>query len=114
MCPSFGLRWRSRLTSHAILESCSIVTAMLPSETGEFSSPSENLPGDGEGLVAVSAFLRVPFAFGPAAGDAAGEDDAAGPAAAPAFAFLPPRFTAGEAAGAAAGDEDAAVSAGEA
>jgi len=77
-------------------------------------SPSENLPGDGEGLVAVSAFLRVPFAFGPAAGDAAGEDDAAGPAAAPASAFLPPRFAAGEAAGAAAGEEDAAVSPGDA
>jgi hypothetical protein len=40
-------------------------------------SPSENLAGDGEGLVAVSAFLRLPFALGVAAGAAAGEADAA-------------------------------------
>ena len=75
-------------------------------------SPSENLAGDGEGLVAVSAFLRVPFALGVAAGDAAG--DAAGLAAVPACAFLPPRLAAGEVAGAAAGEDDAAVSPGDA
>jgi hypothetical protein len=77
-------------------------------------SPSENLPGDGEGLVAVSAFLRVLFALGPAAGDAAGEGDSAGLAAAPASAFLRPRLAAGEVAGSAAGEEDAAVSPGDA
>jgi hypothetical protein len=73
-------------------------------------SPSENLPGDGEGLAAVCAFLRVPFALGPAAGDAAG--DAAGVAAVPASAFFPPRLAFGEVAGDSAGD--AAVSAGDA
>ena len=36
-------------------------------------SPIENLPGDGDGLIAVSAFLRLPLALGVAAGDAAGE-----------------------------------------
>ena len=71
-------------------------------------SPSENLPGDGEGLVAVSAFLRVPFALGVAAGDAAGL------AAVPASAFLRPRLAAGEVAGSAAGEDDAAVSPGDA
>ena len=75
-------------------------------------SPSENLPGDGEGLGAVPAFLRVPFALGPAAGDVAGEGDAAGLAAVPASAFLRPRLAFGEEAGDAAGD--AAVSAGDA
>jgi hypothetical protein len=75
-------------------------------------SPSENLAGAGEGLVAASAFLRVPFALGVAAGDAAG--DAAGLAAVPASAFLPPRLAAGEVAGAAAGEDDAAVSPGDA
>ncbi len=69
---------------------------------------SENLAGDGEGLV--SAFLRVPFALGVAAGDAAG--DAAGLAAVPASAFLGPRLAFGEVAGDSAGD--AAVSAGDA
>jgi len=77
-------------------------------------SPSENLPGDGDGLVAVCAFLRVPFALGPAAGDAAGEGDSAGLAAAPASAFLRPRLAAGEVAGSAAGEEDAAVTPGDA
>ena len=77
-------------------------------------SPSENLPGDGDGLVAVSAFLRVPFVLGPAAGEAAGEDDAAGLAAAPASAFLRPRLAVGEVAGAAAGEADAAASPGDA
>ena len=75
------------------------------------SSPSENLTGDGEGLVAVSVFLRAPF-LGVAAGDAAGE--AAGLAAVPASAFLRPRLAAGEEAGTAAGEEDAAVSPGDA
>lgn len=74
-------------------------------------SPSENLAGDGEGLVAASAFLRAPF-LGVAPGDAAGE--AAGLAAVPASAFLRPRLAAGEEAGAAAGEEDAAVSPGDA
>jgi len=73
-------------------------------------SPSENLAGDGEALVAVSAFLRVPFVLG----EAAGEGDAAGLAAAPASAFLRPRLAAGEVAGAAAGEADAAVSPGDA
>jgi len=73
-------------------------------------SPSENLPGDGDGLIAVSAFLRLPFALGVAAGDAAGE--AAGLAAVPASVFLRPRFDLGEVAGDAAGE--AAVSAGDA
>jgi hypothetical protein len=73
-------------------------------------SPSENLAGDGEGLV--SAFLRVPFALGVAAGDAAG--DAAGLVAAPASAFLRPRLAAGEVAGAAAGEADTAFSPGDA
>jgi hypothetical protein len=77
-------------------------------------SPSENLAGDGEALVAVSAFLRVPFVLGAAAGEAAGEGDAAGLAAAPASAFLRPRLAAGEVAGAAAGEADAAVSPGDA
>lgn len=75
-------------------------------------SPSENLPGDGEGLIAVSAFLRLPFALGVAAGDAAG--DAAGLAAAPASAFFRPRLAVGEVAGSAAGEDDAAVSPGDA
>jgi hypothetical protein len=75
-------------------------------------SPSENLPGDGEGLVVVSAFLRVPFALGPAAGEAAGDVDAAG--LTPASAFLRPRLAAGEVAGSAAGEDDAAVSPGDA
>ena len=75
-------------------------------------SPIENLAGDGEGLVAVSAFLRLPFALGVAAGDAAG--DAAGLAAVPASAFLRPRLAAGEVAGSAAGEDDAAVSPGDA
>jgi hypothetical protein len=70
--------------------------------------PSENLPGDGEGLIAVSAFLRLPFALGVAAGDAAGL------AAAPASAFFRPRFAVGEVAGSAAGEDDAAVSPGDA
>jgi hypothetical protein len=61
-------------------------------------SPSENLPGDGDGLVAVCAFLRVPFALGVAAGDAAGL------AAVPASAFLRPRLAFGEAVGDSAGD----------
>jgi hypothetical protein len=72
-------------------------------------SPSENLAGDGEGLV--SAFLRVPFAFGVAAGDPAG--DAAGLAAVPASAFLRPPL-AFEEAGDSAGEGDAVVSAGDA
>jgi hypothetical protein len=70
-------------------------------------SPSENFPGDGEGLIVASAFLRVPFALGAAAGDAA--VDATGLAAVPASAFLRPRLP-----GDAAGEGDAAVSAGEA
>jgi hypothetical protein len=40
-------------------------------------SPSENLAGDGEALVPVSAFLRPRLAFGEDAGAAAGEADAA-------------------------------------
>ena len=75
-------------------------------------SPIENLAGDGEGLVAVSPFLRPPFALGVAAGDAAG--DAAGLAAVPASAFLRARLAAGEVAGSAAGEDDAAVSPGDA
>ena len=71
-------------------------------------SPSENLAGEGEGLVPVSAFLRPPFASGAAAGDAAGL------AAGPASAFLRPRLAFGEDAGAAAGEADAAVSPGDA
>lgn len=67
------------------------------------SSPSENLAGDGEGLVAASAFLRAPFL-----------GEAAGLAAVPASAFLRPRLAVGEDAGAAAGEEDAAVSPGDA
>jgi hypothetical protein len=39
--------------------------------------PIENLAGDGEGLVAVSAFLRPRLAFGEEAGAAAGEEEAA-------------------------------------
>ena len=73
-------------------------------------SPSENLPGDGEGLIAVSAFLLPPLALRVAAGDATGE--AAGLAAVPASVFLRPRFALGEVAGEAAGE--AAVSAGDA
>jgi hypothetical protein len=73
-------------------------------------SPSANLPGDGDGLIAVSAFLRPPLALGVAAGDAAGE--AAGLAAVPPSVFLRPRFALGEVAGDAAGE--AAVSAGDA
>jgi hypothetical protein len=72
-------------------------------------SPSENLAGEGEGLVA--AFLRVPFALGAPAGDAAGEGDAAGLAAAPVSAFLRPRLAVGEVAGDAAGEGDSAASA---
>jgi hypothetical protein len=68
-------------------------------------SPSENLAGDGEGLV--SAFLRVPFALGVAAGDAAG--DAAGLVAVLASVFLRPPLAFGEEAGAAAGEADAAA-----
>ena len=75
-------------------------------------SPSENLAGDGEGLVAACAFFRAPFALGPAAGDAAGEADAAGLAVVVPSAFLRPRL-AGEEAGA-AGEDDAAVSPGDA
>jgi hypothetical protein len=49
-------------------------------------SPSANLPGDGDGLIAVSAFLRPPLALGVAAGDAAGEAAvSAGDAAVSAF-----------------------------
>ena len=73
------------------------------------NSPSENLAGDGEALVPVSAFLRPPFALCAAAGDVAGA--AAGLASAAVPAFLRPRFALGEAAGAAAGEDDAAVSA---
>jgi hypothetical protein len=51
-------------------------------------SPSENLAGDGEGLVAACAFLRVPFALGAPAGDAAGGGDAVGLAVVPASAFF--------------------------
>ena len=66
-------------------------------------SPSENLAGDGEGLIAVSAFLRLPFVFGAAAGDAAGL------AGVVVSAFLPPRFAFGAPAGDSAGAGDAAV-----
>ena len=75
-------------------------------------SPSENLAGDGEALVPVSAFLRLLFALGAAAGDVAGA--AAGLAAAPASAFLRPRLAFGEEAGAAAGEAAAVVSPGDA
>jgi hypothetical protein len=74
-------------------------------------SPSENLAGDGEGLVAACAFLRVAFVLGAPAGDVAGEGDATGLAAVPASAFLRPRLAFGEMAGDAAGEGDAAVSA---
>ena len=77
-------------------------------------SPSENLAGDGDGLIAVSAFLRVPFALGAPAGEAAGEGDVAGLGVAPASAFLRPRvaLAAGDSAGAgdaAASPDDAVV-----
>jgi hypothetical protein len=75
-------------------------------------SPSENLAGDGEAVVPVSAFLRLPFALGAAAGDVAGA--AAGLAAAPASAFLRPRLAFGEEAGAAAGEAAAVASPGDA
>ena len=71
-------------------------------------SPSENLAGDGEGLIAASAFLRLPFVFGAAAGDMAG--DAAGLVAVAASAFLRPRFAFGAPAGDSPGAGDAAVS----
>jgi hypothetical protein len=71
-------------------------------------SPSENFEGDGDGLVAVAAFLRAPFGLGVAAGDAAG--DAAGLVAVPASAFLRPRFGFGAPAGDSAGEGDAVVS----
>jgi hypothetical protein len=70
-------------------------------------SPRENLAGDGEAFVAVSAFLRPPFALGDVAGDAA--VIAASPSA-----FLRPRLAFGEEAGASAGEADAVVSAVEA
>jgi hypothetical protein len=75
---------------------------------------SENFPGDGDGLAAVAAFLRVLFVLAAAAGEAAGDADAAGVAAAPVDAFLRPRLAAGDVAGAAAGDADAVVSPGDA
>lgn len=71
-------------------------------------SLSENLAGDGEALVPVSAFLRLPFALGAAAGDVAGA--AAGLAAVPASAFLRPRFAFGAPAGDSPGAGDAVVS----
>jgi len=93
------------LFAGALLTAAGLAAAEL---FGLNKSPSENLAGDGEGLV--SAFLRVPFALGVAAGDAAG--DAAGLAAVPASAFLGPRLAFGEVAGDSAGE--AAVSAGDA
>jgi hypothetical protein len=88
---------------------------LAPAELfGLNKSPRENLPGDGEGLDAVSAFLWVPFALGAPAGDVAGEGDAAGPAAAPASAFLRPRLAFGDETGDAAGEDDAVVSPGDA
>jgi len=71
-------------------------------------SPSENLEGDGDGLVAAGAFLRVPFGLGVAAGDPAG--DAAGLAAVVASAFLRLRFGFGAPAGDSAGAGEAVVS----
>jgi hypothetical protein len=63
-------------------------------------SPSENLAGDGEGLVADSAFLRPPFALGAAAGDVAGEADVAvSPGDAVVSAFLCVRCFTGAPAG---------------
>ena len=73
--------------------------------------PSENLPGDGDAVVPVSVFLRLPFALGAAAGDVAGA--AAGLVAAPAPAFLRLRFAFAPA-GDSAGAGDSAVSPGEA
>jgi hypothetical protein len=93
----------------ALLTAAGLAAAEL---FGLNKSPSENLAGDGEALVPVSAFLRLPFALGAAAGDVAG--DVAGLAAGPASAFLRPRLAFGEDAGAAAGEADAAVSPGDA
>ena len=93
----------------ALLTAAGLAAAEL---FGLNKSPSENLAGDGEALVPVSAFLRPPFALGAAAGDVAG--DVAGLAAGPASAFLRPRLAFGEDAGAAAGEADAAVSPGDA
>jgi hypothetical protein len=76
-------------------------------------SPRENFAGDGDAFAAVSAFLRLPFALGAAAGEVAADGDVAGLAAAPASAFLRPRL-AGDEAGAAAGEDDAAASLGDA
>ena len=70
-------------------------------------SPSENLAGDGEGLVAAAIFLRPPFALGEAAGAAA---DSAGLATALASVFLRPRFGFGAPAGDSPGAGDAVVS----
>jgi len=52
-------------------------------------SPRLNLAGEGDAAAAASAFVRVRFALGEAAGDAAGEGDVATPAGdAVAWAFL--------------------------
>jgi hypothetical protein len=79
-------------------------------------SPRLNLAGDADaaGLAAASAFLRVRFALGEAAGDAAGDGDTAGLPAVAASAFLRPRLALGEAAGDSAVEGDPACSAGEA
>ena len=70
--------------------------------------PSENFSGDGEGLIAVSVFVRPRLVFGVAAGDVPG--DAAGLASVAASAFLRPRLAFGAAAGDSADVGDAAVS----
>jgi hypothetical protein len=76
-----------------------------------------NLAGDGEtaGLAATaaSAFLRVRFPLGEAAGDPAGNGDSAGLPTVAASAFLRLRFGLGETAGDSATAGDAACSAGE-
>ncbi len=68
------------------------------------NSPSENLEGDGEGLVAVAALLRPAFCLGVAAGTAAGL------AVATAWVSLRLRFAFRPAAGDSAAAGEAAVS----
>ena len=67
-------------------------------------SLNENLPGDGDGLIAVSAVLRLRLALGEVAGEAAGL------ASAEASAFLRPRLDFGAPEGDSSGAGDVAVS----
>lgn len=78
-------------------------------------SPRLNLAGDADavGFAAASAFLRVRFALGEAAGDAAAKGDSAGLAAVVASAFLRLRLALGEAEGGSAVEGEVACSAGE-